>query len=135
MNRMLQKGQLALRRLMLPLLCMPFLIAQLIAPGTMAVGGPQGLRMVLCSGGAAMTVVLTAEGDFVPVDDTEDGHRPSGAPCPWALAFDHAAIATLPVVAETMATPARLDPPRAGIRFLTSAMRRGPPARAPPFTV
>jgi hypothetical protein len=132
---MLQKGRIALHRLVLPLLCTPFLLAQLIAPGTMAIGGPQGLRMVLCAGEAAMTVVLTADGDFIPVDETEDDHGQSGASCPWALAFDHSAIAIQPVVAENMATPARLDLSRTDIEILALAARHGPPARAPPFTV
>ncbi len=135
MNMMLQTRRMALRRLVLPLLCLPFLLAQLIAPGTMAVSGPDGLRMVLCSGDGPITVVLTDTGDIVPVDDATDGHGPSGATCPWSLAFDKSAMAASQHVAQMIAAPVRLGLSWDHHPHPPIIARQNPPARAPPFTV
>ncbi len=135
MNMMLQTGRMALRRLVLPLLCLPFLLAQLVAPGTMAVGGPDGLRMVLCSGDGLMTVVLTDTGDIVPVDDADDGHGASGATCPWSLAFDKSAMAAPLHVAQTIAAPVRHGLSWDHHPHPPIIARQNPPVRAPPFTV
>ncbi len=120
---------------MLPLLCLPFLLAQLIAPGTMAVGGPDGLRMVLCAGDGPMTVVLTAAGDFVPVDDSDDPHTQSSATCPWSLAFDKTAALGPENPDETITVPVQLAMSWDIDQRPLLSVTQSHPARAPPFSV
>ena len=130
----LQKGQTAMRRFFLRLLCVPFLLAQLIAPGTMATAGPAGLQMVLCTGEGNVTVVLTEDGEFVPVED-DTGHHPSDAVCPWTAAFGQAALDTVPMALQTPMAMARPLSVATATDVPAAAFVHCPHARAPPVTV
>lgn len=118
----------------LRLLLVPFLALQLVAPGTMAEAGPDGLRMVLCSDGQVVEVVLAPDGTLTPVDGTDsDSH--AGSICPWSLTIDLAAHPHRPG-AETTAnslidTRHLLAPhaPYTGTLFLRPHSR-APPSRA-----
>ncbi|WP_439154300.1 DUF2946 family protein [Yoonia sp.] len=70
-------------------LLVPFLLAQLIASGTMAETGPDGFRMVLCTTDGVVEVVMSADGTIHPVPT--DGDHPAGHdPCPWSVSVNHA---------------------------------------------
>lgn len=80
------------------LLLVPFLLAQFLAAGTMVQSGPQGPRLVLCSGDGVVEVILAADGTLHPVDPTDHGNSQDN--CPWAALLHHG------VVADVTAAPA-----------------------------
>lgn len=68
-------------------LFVPFLLAQLIASGTMAEAGPDGFRMVLCTTDGLVEVIMAEDGTIHPVDDE---NRAQHDPCPWSMTVNQA---------------------------------------------
>ena len=92
-------------RVLRMLLLVPFLLSQFIAVGTMAEAGPDGLRMVLCSGERTVEVILAADGTIHPVpadDDSPARHDP----CPWSVTI-HQALLNMTLCAPHVLTIAR----------------------------
>lgn len=73
------------------LLLVPFLLAQFLAAGTMVQSGPDGPRLVLCSGDGVVEVVLAADGTLHPVDPADHGAGQDN--CPWAALLHHGVMA------------------------------------------
>ena len=116
------------------LVLVPFFLAQFIAAGTMAEAGPDGLRMVLCTGDRTIEVILAADGTIHPAPSNSD-HSDQPNPCPWSMIVDRAsltAFAPTPVV-TLVAVDLQIAPYR--VIRLQSARQVRPLPRAPPRTV
>ena len=124
----------ATTRFLRVLVLVPFFLAQFIASGTMADAGPDGLRMVLCTGDRTVEVILAADGTIHPVPSDGD-HSDQPSPCPWSMIVDRAALAApvhLPVV-TLVPVDLQIAPLRV-IRIQATRQIR-PQPRAPPRAV
>lgn len=113
------------------LVLVPFLLAQFIAAGTMAEAGPDGLRMVLCTGDRTIEVILAADGTIHPAPSDSD-HSDQPSPCPWSMLGDRASLAAFaptPVV-TLVAADLQIAPYR--VVRLQPARQIRPQPRAPP---
>lgn len=116
------------------ILLVPFLLLQLVASGTMAEAGPDGLRMVLCTSDGVVTVIMAADGTVHPVpSDTHDQSQHD--PCPWSLTIGQAAlISVLPDPAVTLISADLVVSALAALGVQSSRHIR-PQTRAPPRAV
>lgn len=81
-NMMIKAG-----RFLRLVLFVPFLLAQLVASGTMAEAGPDGFRMVLCTTDGVVEVIMAEDGTIHPVDDENPAQHD---PCPWSMTVNQA---------------------------------------------
>lgn len=116
------------------LVLVPFFLAQFIAAGTMAEAGPDGLRMVLCTGDRTVEVILAADGTIHPAPSETD-HSDQPSPCPWSMTVDRASLgAFAPTPVVTLVAADLQTAPYHVIRLQSSRQIR-PQPRAPPRTV
>jgi hypothetical protein len=126
------KKKIGFGAIVLRLMLLPFLVIQLLAPGTMPTRGPDGLAVVLCTGNGLVEVVIGSDGVPRPVAPDGDKHP---APCSWAMAA-HAFVDTLAPAAPLPSVAFEHIEP-----FVTMEAVAGvspvllPPTRAPPAIV
>lgn len=117
-----------LRTGLIAVLLLPFLFAQLFAPGTMPELGRGGFDIVICTDAGFEAIVLDLDG--VPIDHEDDGKI-----CPWATAA-HAFVALdQPVVMGSDATLLAVETLLPALRIRAAVAPPLPPARAPPRSV
>lgn len=130
MARIRDMGRRA-RALAVVLLLLPFLAAQLFAPGTMPGDGADGLVVQLCtSDGVVRSVVIGADGVPRPVDEQpSDDHRNA---CPWAAVARVFVDQDAPAVPVPVLAEGRADLPVPRGQVLHASPPGVPQARAPP---
>ncbi|MDF3605231.1 hypothetical protein PE067_03080 [Paracoccus sp. DMF-8] len=91
-TRRIALAPLALRRIGVLLLALPFVMLSLLAQGTMVVRaeGPQSFMMVLCGDHDPVAMVIDDDGHVIPADEyAAPGDAPVPAsdkqPCDWAV--------------------------------------------------
>ena len=117
------------RAALLLLFLAPFLALQTVAQGTMPSSGADGFTMVLCTGDAAVQVVMLDDGTIRPV---EDDH--AGLSCPWAISHLPTVEPDVPAFPAFTAFDARADHGPVPAPVTVSHVAPIPPARAPPAT-
>ncbi|MBE0412970.1 DUF2946 family protein [Yoonia sp.] len=120
------------RRFLRLALLVPFLLAQLIASGTMAKAGPDGFRMVLCTGDGLVEVIIAADGTIHPTD----GENPvQHDPCPWSVTGNHAVFGSdiITLAATPLATDVSFG--MQAVPAMHQSRHIRPQTRAPPAAV
>lgn len=132
---MKRAGILRGRMLWCVLAILPFLMASLIAQGTMLAAGPDDrVAVVLCIDGSPVPMLMAADGTVHPVTDDRHGSTHQAPDiCQWS-AHAQPLIAALPgwspEPAQAEITLRRVIPPGALSRQteIPIALARGPPA-------
>lgn len=113
-------------------LFVPFLLAQLIASGTMAEAGPDGFRMVLCTTDGVVEVVMAADGTIQPADSE---HPVQHDPCPWSVTVGQAVFAADIVLPAAMSLVTDLSISTHVVPAVHQSRHIRPQTRAPPAAV
>lgn len=118
-----------LRHALLILLLAPFFLLQIIAPGTMAQAGPDGVQMVLCFDSAIIENAVPA--NAMPADGT---HKADVA-CEWAGVVGGVSI--VPERGQVAAFPAETAASYTIVpkQLIHIQSNRWDPARGPPLAV
>lgn len=129
MGRKVRRILSAVRGAGLALLFLPFVTLQTIAQGTMPSAGPDGLRMVLCTGGDVVSVVMRADGSIAPAGDDH-----AGVACPWAIAHAPGVAPEAPHVAVDAPVWRDVAPRNEPAVRIAALALPAPPARGPPLS-
>lgn len=119
-------------RLLRMVLLVPFLLAQLIASGTMAEAGPDGFRMVLCTTDGIVAVVMAADGTIQPADSE---HPVQHDPCPWSMTVAQAVFAADIVLPAAISLVTDLSISTHVVAAVHQSRHIRPQTRAPPAAV